>query len=242
MMPSPLWYATRGAGVVGLLLLTAVVVLGLATTTRREGSAWPRFLSSRMHGNIAWLAVVFLVIHVVTAVTDPFAHLGWRDALVPFGSRYRPLWLGLGVVSAELVGALVITSLLRSKLKYRNWRLVHWTAFACWPLAVLHGLGTGTDVRTMWFLAVDALCVVAVGAAIVMWRLTHGWPRAAGFRLGVALSTGVGIVALTLWTVNGPLAPGWARAAGTPPDLLHSPSVPASPTPPADPPLASSTD
>lgn len=231
MTASPLWYATRGAGAVSLMLLTAVVVLGIATMTRREGQRWPRFLSFRMHGNITWLALVFLTVHVVTAVTDPFAHLGWRDAVIPFASRYRPLWTGLGVLSAELVAALVVTSVLRSRLKYRNWRVIHWVAYACWPLAVLHSTGTGSDARAGWFLALDALCVGAVFAAVVGWRLAYGWPRAAGLRLTVALTSGMSVVALVMWMANGPLAAGWAQASGTPAELLHSSAAVQSPAP-----------
>ncbi len=233
-MPSPLWYAARGAGAVSLLLLTAVVVLGIATMTRQEGRGWPRFLSFRMHGNVTWLALVFLILHVLTAILDPFAHLGWRDAAIPFGSLYRPFWLGLGVVSAELVAALVITGVLRSRLGYRNWRLVHWLAYACWPLAVLHSTGAGSDARAWWFLALDVVCVGAVFAALVGWRLGYGWPRASGFRVTVALTSGLSVVALSLWMANGPLAPGWARAAGTPSDLLHARPAVQTPEPSGD--------
>ena len=219
-----------------LLLLTAVVVLGIATTTRREGQIWPRFLSARLHRNVSLLTLVFLELHIATAVLDPFAHLGLRDAVIPFASSYRPLWLGLGVVAAELVVALAITSALRSRISYRVWRALHWIAYACWPLALLHGVGTGSDVRTGWFTVLDVVCVGAVFSALVGWRLAHGWPRAATFRLGAALGSGVSIVALVLWMANGPLAPGWARAAGTPPDLIRSgttsqASGPPTPTP-----------
>jgi sulfoxide reductase heme-binding subunit YedZ len=219
---------------VSLLLLTAVVVLGIATTTRREGQIWPRFLSARLHRNVSLLALVFLELHIATAVLDPFAHLGLRDAVIPFVSNYRPLWLGLGVVAAELVMALAITSALRSRITYRVWRTLHWIAYACWPLALLHGIGTGTDVRTSWFTVLDIVCVGAVFSALVGWRLGHGWPRAATFRVSAALGSGLAVVALALWMANGPLAPGWARAAGTPSGLLHSATPtqePASPSP-----------
>lgn len=205
-----------------LLLLTAVVVLGIATTTRREGQVWPRFLSARLHRNVSLLALVFLELHIATAVLDPFAHLGLRDAVIPFASTYRPLWLGLGVVAAELVMALAITSALRSRITYRVWRALHWIAYACWPLALLHGIGTGSDVRTSWFTILDVVCVGAVFSALVGWRLVHGWPRAATFRLSAALGSGLAVVVLALWMANGPLAPGWARAAGTPADLIRS--------------------
>jgi methionine sulfoxide reductase heme-binding subunit len=237
-MPSPLWYATRGAGAVSLLLLTAVVVLGIATTTRREGQIWPRFLSARMHRNLSLVTLVFLALHIATAILDPFAHLGLRDALVPFVSSYRPVWLGLGVVAAEIVLALAITSALRSRLSYKTWRMLHWVAYACWPLALLHGAGTGSDLRAGWFTVLDVICVAAVFATLVGWRLAHGWPRAAGFRFSVAVGSGLAVVALTLWMANGPLAAGWARAAGTPTELIRSSAtthetVAPSPTPTA---------
>jgi len=171
---------------------------------------------------VSLLALVFLELHIATAVLDPFAHLGLRDAVIPFVSSYRPLWLGLGVVAAELVMALAITSALRSRIPYRVWRTLHWIAYACWPLALLHGVGTGSDVRTGWFTFLDVVCVGAVFSALVGWRLAHGWPRAATFRLSVALGSGVSVVALALWMANGPLAPGWARAAGTPANLIRS--------------------
>jgi methionine sulfoxide reductase heme-binding subunit len=214
---------------VSLLLLTAVVVLGIATTTRREGQIWPRFLSARLHRNVSLMTLVFLELHIATAVLDPFAHLGVRNALIPFVSSYRPLWLGLGVVAAELVMALAITSALRSRISYRVWRTLHWIAYACWPLALLHGVGTGSDVRTGWFTVLDVVCVGAAFSALVGWRLVHGWPRAAAFRLSTALGSGVAVVALALWMANGPLAPGWARAAGTPADLIRSGTTPQEP-------------
>jgi sulfoxide reductase heme-binding subunit YedZ len=171
---------------------------------------------------VSLLALVFLELHIATAVLDPFAHLGLRDAVIPFVSSYRPLWLGLGVVAAELVMALAITSALRSRISYRVWRTLHWIAYACWPLALLHGVGTGSDVRTGWFTVLDVVCVGAVFSALVSWRLVHGWPRAAIFRLSAALGSGLAVVVLALWMANGPLAPGWARAAGTPADLIRS--------------------
>src|SRR5207244_8939329 len=123
---------------------------------------------------------------VATAILDPFAKLGLRDALVPFSSSYRPLWLGLGVVAAELSAALTVTSLLRKRIGYRAWRLLHWFAYLAWPLALLHGLGTGSAVRLAWFLWVQAACVFAVCLALVFWRLSFAWPRPRCPRLAAA--------------------------------------------------------
>jgi len=166
-----LWYATRGAGIVSLVLFTVVVALGVLSAIRWQTRAWPRFMTAGLHRNLALLSVVFLVIHIVTAVVDPFTALGPLTALVPFSSPYRRLWLGLGVVAFDLLLAIVVTSLIRVRLGQRIWRAVHWLAYAAWPVALLHGIGTGSDAAALWMRAIDAGCVmVVVGAAI--WRLS----------------------------------------------------------------------
>ncbi len=167
-----LWYATRGAGVVSLLLLTGVVVLGVLSVHRFEMAGWPRFLTVGLHRNVSLLAVVFLALHILTAVVDPFTNLGWVAALVPFGSYYRTFWLGLGTIAADLVAAIVVTSLLRGFIGAGAWRLVHWVAYAAWPVAVLHGIGTGTDAGSAWLLAIQVLCALAVAAAVALRLLT----------------------------------------------------------------------
>jgi len=210
-----LWYLTRATGMVSLLLLTASVVLGIIGIQRWKSRRWPRFLTGGLHKNVSLLAVSFLAVHIVTAVSDSFVTIRWVNAFVPFTGTYRPVWLGLGAVASDLLIALVITSIARERIGYRVWRAVHWAAYACWPVALVHGLGTGTDARQPWALAMF-LGSLAVVCGATWWRLstTDGLPvgrRAAG----VAASVAVPLVALT-WLVGGPLQPGWAARAGTP--------------------------
>ena len=170
-----LWYTTRGAGAVSLVLLSVVVVLGLLARVRFETRGWPRFLSAAVHRDLALMTLVFLLLHIVTAVVDPFTHLGLVAALVPFGSYYRTVWLGLGTIAFELLIAIVATSLLRQHIGARVWRAIHWLAYLSWPVAVIHGIGTGTDGTAAWMLAIDIVCVVAVAAAL-LWRLVAAPP------------------------------------------------------------------
>jgi methionine sulfoxide reductase heme-binding subunit len=171
-----LWYATRGAGAVSLILLTGVVLLGIATTMRWSSPGWPRFVTTGLHRNLALLTLIFLGLHIITAVIDPFTALGWTAAVIPFGSSYRRFWLGLGVVALDLLLAIVLTSLLRGLFGHRAWRLIHWLTYASWPIAVVHGIGTGSDTRFAWMIAVDLLCVGSVAAAVA-WRLTRRAPQ-----------------------------------------------------------------
>jgi methionine sulfoxide reductase heme-binding subunit len=157
---------------------------------------------------------------VVTAVADPFAPIGVIDTFVPFAGRYRPLWLGLGAVATDLLLALVLTSLVRRRLGYPVWRFIHWTAYACWPLALVHGLGTGSDARSGWVQLLYVVCALSFLAALG-WRLQSRWTMA-GQRAHLTAAAGALVLTgvIAAWTVQGPIRPGWARRAGTPPALL----------------------
>lgn len=214
---APLWYTTRATGEVALVLLTATLVLGVAGVTRFATPRWPRLVTSGLHRNLSLMAVAFLAGHILSALLDTYAPVGWSAAVLPFSSSYRPFWLGLGTLAFDLLLAVMVTSLLRARLRYRSWRAIHWTAYAAWPLALWHGLGTGTDGRLPWLLAIDAICVASVLAA-VLWRLSVVGP--ATRRLGMAGVGAVFALATVVFVAVGPLRPGWARRAGTPAALL----------------------
>jgi predicted ferric reductase len=170
VMESLLWYATRGAGLVSLVLFTVVACLGMLTVGRWQRPGWPRFLTAELHSNLALLSIVFLAVHVLIAALDPYTSLGLGSALVPFSSPYRGFWLGLGGVSMYFIAAIVATSVLRSRVGRRTWRAVHWMSYAAWPLAIMHSVGTGTDGGTAWGLLLVGGCIVAVVGCLV-WRV-----------------------------------------------------------------------
>ncbi len=167
MSTEALWYLARGSGVVSLILFTVVVALGIGTRSGRPFAGMNRLVVASVHRSAALLALVFLVTHVVTLLFDPYAQLGLIDVLLPFGSGYRPLWVGLGTLALDLALAVTVTSLLRDRIGQRAWRAVHWLAYAMWPIALVHGIGSGTDRGTAWLLAIDAVCVLAVAAVAV---------------------------------------------------------------------------
>jgi methionine sulfoxide reductase heme-binding subunit len=162
------WYLIRATGVVTLLLLTTAFALGIATSSRWKPAGSRMHVTTTIHRNASLLAVVFLALHVLTSLVDPDAQVGVVASVVPFGSS---LSLAVGVLSLDLLAAIVLTSLGRRRLGYHAWRLVHWSAYAAWPLAVGHGLGMGTDVRTWWLQAVTVGCLAAMGGALT-YRLT----------------------------------------------------------------------
>ncbi len=222
---TPLWYTTRATGLMALVLLTASMSLGLLSSVRYQRPGWPRFVTLGLHRNLSLLALAFTVAHVLTTVTDSFVNIPLQDAFIPFISSYRPLWLGLGAIAFDLMIALTVTSVVRARLSLRSWRLVHWGAYLCWPVAVLHGLGTGTDTTARWVLALTATCVLVV-AGLTLWRLSVGWPAHAVARSAAAALVVLTLIAGTAWLKAGPLSPGWAARAGTrSPQSTHSPAA-----------------
>ena len=215
-----LWYLTRGSGAVALVLLTASVCLGIAMSLRVSSTRWPRFAVGTLHRNVTLLSVAFVAVHVVTTVADGYAPIGLQDAIVPFASPYRPLWLGLGAVSFDVLLALVITSFLRHRIGVRLWRGIHWLAYASWPVALVHSLGTGSDARTTWLAALSLACVACVAAAVVVRAAAAGGPVTV--RAGGAIAAAAVPLAIGIWWHGGPDARGWAKRAGTPTRLIAS--------------------
>jgi predicted ferric reductase len=222
--PSAYWYLTRSSGAVALVLLTVALVLGIVDVGRWSTTGWPRFVIDSLHRNASLLALVFLGLHIITAVLDSFAPISLLNSVIPFTGSYRPFWLGLGALSFDLMLAVILTSLLRRRMGHSTWRAVHWLSYASWPIALLHGLGTGSDVKSTWLLAISIGCLVAAVAAVLV-RISLGWPDRLAQR-GAALSgAAVFTLGLLLWLPSGPLGKEWARRSGTPSNLLPHSSV-----------------
>jgi methionine sulfoxide reductase heme-binding subunit len=165
-----LWYASRATGVVSLLLLSLVVILGILVNRQGRLPGLPAFAVTGLHRSLSLLAVLFIAVHVVTAVADPYVSIRLAAVVIPFVSAYEPFWLGLGAVAFDLIAALIVTSLARARLSRRVWRGIHWLAYAAWPVAFVHGIGASHDLRS------GGLEMLAIGCAIAvcgagLWRL-----------------------------------------------------------------------
>lgn len=165
-MSELLWAISRSSGIVSLLLFTGTVVLGILTWRGRPLPGIPRFAVGVVHRDVSLLATVFLVIHVVTLLGDPYAQVRVIDGLVPFLAAADPLWRGLGTVAADLLVAIIVTSLARHHLPAPVFRVIHWAVYPLWLLAFVHGLGSGTDAASAWYLGISLAALVTVLAAV----------------------------------------------------------------------------
>jgi sulfoxide reductase heme-binding subunit YedZ len=172
----------RGAGVVTLVMMTLVVVLGIASRSGRPAFGLPRFAVALVHRNASLIAVGLVLVHMTSLFLDPYAQLRLVDLVIPFGATYRPLWVGLGTVAADLLFVIVVSSLIRARIGARTWRGIHWASYALWPAAWLHGFFTGSDEGELWLKLVWITCGVVVGAAVA-WRCVPGFVEGSRQRL-----------------------------------------------------------
>jgi sulfoxide reductase heme-binding subunit YedZ len=182
--PKTLWYLNRASGLVLLVVFTAAIVLGQYATRRRVRSPAPRFVWLELHRNLSLLGLVLLVLHVATSVADDYVDIALVDVVLPFRSPYRPFWLGLGTIALDLLLALAVSTALRHRIGYRTWRTVHRLAYLMWPVAVVHGLGTGTDARGRPALLLTFGCLAAVLVSTMVRALLAAGDRLAEITQG----------------------------------------------------------
>lgn len=167
------WYAARAAGVAAYVLLSLVVLLGLTMAGRKSLPRWPKFALEDVHRFAGLLVGTFVIIHIITIAIDAWLPFSLGSIIIPLISKYRPVWVALGIVAAELLLALAVTNHYRDRLPYHYWRRAHYLNFVVWTAATFHGIGSGTDRSAPWLLALYALATTTVAGAIA-WRLTRG--------------------------------------------------------------------
>jgi methionine sulfoxide reductase heme-binding subunit len=204
-----IWYAARASGVAAYVVLSLVVMFGLTLGGKAQTRRWPRFSVEDIHRFGGLLVGSLIGIHVLTIAADSFLPFSLVQLLVPFTSKYRPLWTGLGVAAAEILLALAITNHYRKRLAYSFWRKAHYLNFAVWGLASLHGLMSGTDRGASWLAIVYGVSVAGV-VMLLVWRFggyVFRSPRVAG-------AGAITVIALPLLII-GPLhrsPPAWNAA------------------------------
>lgn len=176
-----LWLVSRASGVILLVLFSAVMVLGVATRTGATSQRWPRFAVAELHRTLSLFAMALLGLHVATAILDPYVSISWLATVLPFTSHYETLAIGAGTLAVDLAGAVLITSLLRSRLGLRTWRAVHYLAYLAWPVAFVHAIRAASYDQHLWFVAVAEWgSLAAVTTAVLVRLMTHSRPGPPG--------------------------------------------------------------
>lgn len=164
-----LWFTARGAGLSALVLLTISTCLGALVTRRFAPGA--RYVVQYLHRACAGLGVTVLVLHIATILADSYAHVGWRGALLPFTSGYRPTAVALGSLAAYTFLAVAVLGLARGRMAASPtgalvWRWLHGLAYVGWGAAMLHGFTAGSDSSIGWVRLLYVACLGAVVASL----------------------------------------------------------------------------
>lgn len=172
-----LWLVSRASGLVLLVLFSAVMVLGVATRTGATTRRWPRFAIAQLHRNLSLFAVALLGLHVAAALLDPYVSIGWIAAVLPLTSHYETLAVGAGALAVDIGGAVLITSLLRTRLGLRAWRAVHYLAYLAWPVAFVHAIRAASyDQHLRWVVLAEWGSLAAVATAVLLRLLRRAAP------------------------------------------------------------------
>jgi sulfoxide reductase heme-binding subunit YedZ len=162
-----LWYLARGSATAALVALSLSLALGQLLAGGYRSRLWPRASSNDTHRTLSIAAAVLIGIHVSAVLADSFLPFRLLDAVIPFRAPYRSVWVGLGTVAFDFLLLVLLTTALRRRIGWARWRRLHWASYAVWGLAVVHGLGSGTDTSTSWMRVVSVACVALVVAGTI---------------------------------------------------------------------------
>lgn len=194
------WYLVRAAGITAYLLLFATVATGLLLSG--PGGAWWKGMPVlALHRFLTWLMGAFLAVHVLVLLIDSYLRFSPLQILVPFTSSYEPFWTGVGILALYLVAVVVASTAVRRDLHNLVWYGLHLLSYPAFVFATAHGIMTGADARSVWMLALYALCAV-VATVLLALRFAHRPGRVEGrdkrWRLGALAGGAFGVMVLVL--------------------------------------------
>jgi DMSO/TMAO reductase YedYZ heme-binding membrane subunit len=164
------WILARAGGLAAYLLLTTSVLAGLAVKSRPFPRAVKPAAVTDIHRFLAVLGLAAVAVHGVGLYFDSTIEISVKALVVPGLVSYRPVWTGVGVVTAELMAVVYVSFSMRRLIGVKTWRRLHYVTFAVFAAATVHGLLSGTDTPHRWVADVYIGAIGAVAAATT-WRV-----------------------------------------------------------------------
>lgn len=159
------WVLGRAAGVTSYVLLLLLVVTGLVLShpwARHVRVPGPR-VRLTVHATLSVFTLVFVVLHLAVLALDPWAHVGWLGALLPFASGYRPVAVSLGVLALWAGLVTGVTARFAGRFAARHWWPIHKVATGLLVLVWAHSVFAGSDLTGLTpFYVGSGLFVVAL--------------------------------------------------------------------------------
>jgi methionine sulfoxide reductase heme-binding subunit len=171
------WLASRAAGILALVLMTASVVIGLllATGLARTKPGLPKKLVG-IHEHAALCSLVAIAVHGIALLGDGWMRPGITGIAVPFVLDYKPVFTGVGIISGYIAAALGLSFYARRKIGPKVWRKLHKLIVVAWAGSMVHALGSGTDASSPWFRWL-AVALATPVLFLFVYRLLPAEPR-----------------------------------------------------------------
>jgi sulfoxide reductase heme-binding subunit YedZ len=144
------WLLSRAAGVTSYALASIAVIAGLALSGRASSRPGGAKALRAAHEHTAVAALVFLAVHALTLLPDPWLHPGVAGIAFPGVIGYRPLAVAEGIVAGYMTAALGLSFYARRRIGVARWRSLHRLTILAWLLSAVHALTAGTDASTLW--------------------------------------------------------------------------------------------
>lgn len=156
------WYITRASGLTGYLLLWLSMIWGFAIPSRIIQPILDSTFTYDFHEHLSLVGLGFVVLHVTVLLFDKYLPFNIFQILIPFVDSYRPLWVGLGIISLYILLLVTFTFYLRQQIGKRAFRTIHLLSLLGYLSTTLHGLFAGTDsaLPLVKFLYVGSFLVV----------------------------------------------------------------------------------
>jgi methionine sulfoxide reductase heme-binding subunit len=146
------WLASRGLGVVAMLLVSVSVGLGLALSGRLAMRPGGAARLKTLHEATALVGLLAIIGHGALLLGDSYLRPGVMGIAVPFATPVQPFYNGLGIAAGWLAAALGLSFYARRWIGVRRWRRLHRWTLLVWVLGMVHTLGSGTDAAAPWLL------------------------------------------------------------------------------------------
>ncbi|MCB9139983.1 MAG: hypothetical protein H6642_16700 [Caldilineaceae bacterium] len=156
------WFVSRSSGIVAYGLITLGVLWGLVQSGALFRRRISPILSLGMHSYLNWLGLGLAGLHGAILMGDGYIDIKLFDVFTPFASPYRPVPVGLGIIGFYLMLLLSLSFYARMHLGQKNFRLLHYGSYGVFILVTLHGLYSGTDTGSLWWLYAVSLAAVAI--------------------------------------------------------------------------------
>ena len=157
------WYVTRASGLTGYFLIWLSMVWGFAIPSKIIQPILDNTFTYDFHEHLSLVGLGFIVLHVAVLLFDKYLPFNILQILIPFTDTYRPIWVGLGIISFYILLLVTFTFYLRSQIGGKAFRSIHLLSMLGYLGATLHGFFAGTDSAlpiTMFLYIITFLVVI----------------------------------------------------------------------------------